>query len=117
MKPEKTVLPRQAQLVSSAFALSVTELPGTSETTQPVTGQAPAVTTQPVSTPLQPTGSPVGTEVAPTTEALTHPSSSWTPVATQGPRTPFPTWTFSNYKVILAEDGMRKPRLRGSPFL
>lgn len=106
MKPEKTVLPQQAQLVSSAFALSVTESPGTSEATQSTTSQVPAVTTLPVSITLQPTGPPMRTEVVPTTEGSTHPDSNWTPVVPQGPSTPSPIWTFKNYMVILAEDGM-----------
>lgn len=108
------MLPWQVQLVSSAFALSVTEPLGTSETPQPITSQTPDSTTLPVSTTLQSTGSSVGTEVMSTTEELTHPSPSWTSMAPQGPSTPSPVL---NYKVILAEDRMRKLRLKGSPFL
>ncbi|XP_031237307.1 podocalyxin [Mastomys coucha] len=68
----------------------------TSETTQPVTGQMPDITTSPVSTTLQSTGSSVGTEVMSTTEELTHPSPSWTSMAPQGPSTPSPVL---NYKL------------------
>lgn len=110
MKPEKTVF-------SSAFAFSVTEPLGTPEATQPLTSQIPGITTLPVSTPLQSTASPVGTEVVPTTEEFTHLSSNGTPVVPPGPSTPSPIVTFGNYQVILAEGGMRNPTLKGSSFL
>lgn len=117
-KARKDSLPWRVQLASSAFALSVIEPIGTSEGTQPSAIPTPGITT-PVSTPLQPTGSPGGTKSVPTTEEFTHSTSSWTPVVSQGPSTPSPssTWTSGSYKVILAEHGVRKPRLKGSLFL
>lgn len=70
---------------------------GTSEGTQPTTIQMPGNTTL-SSTPLQRMGSSVGTELVPTTEEFT-PSTSWTPVASQGPSTPSSIWIFGSYKL------------------
>lgn len=69
---------------------------GISEGTQPTTSQMPGITTPPVSTPLQPTGTPVRTGLVPTTEESTHSSS----VVPQGPSPPSATWTFGSYKLI-----------------
>ncbi|KAL1778032.1 podocalyxin [Sigmodon hispidus] len=72
---------------------------GTSEETPLITSQTPGISTEPLSTPPQPTGSPVGTSILPTTEELTQSSSNLTPTAPQGPSTPSSIWTFRNYKL------------------
>ncbi|XP_021513196.1 podocalyxin [Meriones unguiculatus] len=69
------------------------------EVTHPTTTQMPDASTQPFSTPRQPTESPVGTGVMPTTEEFTHSSYVLTPVAPQGPSTPSSIWTFGHYKL------------------
>lgn len=97
---------------SSAFALSVTAPLGTSKGIPPTTIHMPGISTLPVSTPWQTTGSPVGAETVPTTEEFAQSSSHWTPTAHQGPSTPSLVWTLRNYKVILATDGIRKPDSR-----
>nr|BAA78375.1 podocalyxin [Rattus norvegicus] len=80
------------------WILTTSKPTGTSEGTQPIAISTPGITT-PVSTPLQPTGSPGGTESVPTTEEFTHSTSSWTPVVSQGPSTPSSTWTSGSYKL------------------
>ncbi|XP_075809725.1 podocalyxin [Microtus pennsylvanicus] len=72
---------------------------GSSKGTPPTTLQTPGVSTLPVSTPRQTTGSPVGTETGPTTEEFTQSSSHWSPTAPQGPSTPSSVWTLRNYKL------------------
>ncbi|XP_036037947.1 podocalyxin [Onychomys torridus] len=76
-----------------------TPLDPSKETPPPITSQRPGISTLPVSTPLQPTGSPGGTAIVPTTEQVTRSSSNLTPTAPQGPSTPSATWTFGNYKL------------------
>lgn len=112
VKPGETALPWRVQPVSSAFTRSVTAALGSSEGTPSTTIQMPGVSTLPVSTPRQTTGSSVGTETVPTAEEFTQSSSHWTPTAPQGPSTPFFVWTLRNYKVIPATDGIRKPDSR-----
>lgn len=96
----------QVQLLSSAFALSVAAPLGTSKGTPPITSQIPGISTLPLSTPQQTTGSPVGTEIMSTTEEFPHSSSNLTSTAPQGPSTPSSVWIFRDYKVILAPDGI-----------
>ncbi|XP_028637527.1 podocalyxin [Grammomys surdaster] len=72
---------------------------GTSEATQPITSQTSGITTLPVSTPPQPTESPVVTEFVVPTERFANTSSNWTTMTSQGPSTPLPIWTFGNYKL------------------
>ncbi|KAL6069218.1 hypothetical protein STEG23_019677 [Scotinomys teguina] len=73
--------------------------PDASKETPPVTSPRPGISTSPLSTPLQPTGSPGGTAMVPTTEEFTRSSSNLTPTAPQGPSTPSPIWTFRDYKL------------------
>ncbi|XP_005365938.2 podocalyxin [Microtus ochrogaster] len=72
---------------------------GSSKGTPPTTIQTPGVSTLPVSTPRQTTGSPVGTETVPTAEEFTQSSSHWPPTAPQGPSTTSLPWTLRNYKL------------------
>ncbi|EGW10693.1 Podocalyxin-like protein 1 [Cricetulus griseus] len=89
----------QVQLLSSAFALSVAAPLGTSKGTPPITSQIPGISTLPLSTPQQTTGSPVGTEIMSTTEEFPHSSSNLTSTAPQGPSTPSSVWIFRDYKL------------------
>lgn len=84
--------------------LSVTVPPGTTEETQATTNQMQGAST-PSSTPLTPTKSPEGTQVTAATGEFTHSSVISTPVASQSPSTPSPTWSFGSYKVIIAKMG------------
>lgn len=72
---------------------------GSSKGTLPTTIQMPGVSTSPVSTPWQTTGSTVETETLPTDEEFVQSSSHWTPTAPQGPSTSSPGWTSRNYKL------------------
>ncbi|XP_034375311.1 podocalyxin [Arvicanthis niloticus] len=101
-----TAVPGSSVSVSSTDNSTLTEKPttihkplGTSETIQPTPSQMAGNTTFSVSTPLQPTRFPVGTNVVPRTEEFTHPSSNSTTMAPQGPSIPSPTWTSGNYKL------------------
>ncbi|XP_012980993.1 podocalyxin [Mesocricetus auratus] len=101
-----TVVSNSSDSVSSSnFSVSpgkptTNTSPGTSKgTPPPVTSQTPGFSTLPLSTPRQTTGSPVGTEITPTTQAFTHSSSNWTPTAPQGRSTPSPIWTRRDYKL------------------
>ncbi|XP_027294250.2 podocalyxin isoform X1 [Cricetulus griseus] len=72
---------------------------GTSKGTPPITSQIPGISTLPLSTPQQTTGSPVGTEIMSTTEEFPHSSSNLTSTAPQGPSTPSSVWIFRDYKL------------------